>query len=303
MILKEKHILNYERYLVNLDLAEVTFKKYLLYLKHYRELYADHFNQNTIDAFLKLKTSPNHKAMIKHLIDSLKRDDTLSQDEQIEISRLVILKQTGKKEKKKLRYLLREEINKLLDNVKLKNELDTVTFKLMVLWQFSGGLRIHELTHIKYNMINFSGRTKFFEDDRDKLKHQKILLPASITKGEKEGYVYITTKAYLKYIDYLSYLKTNKPEILYRIVENQTSIWGKMTKKKYSDTFHKQCYKILNKELTTHCLRHSRATDLLIQGMPVQEVKDFMRHENLATTDNYAHLVDNKVETSLQNIN
>ncbi|MBU0519597.1 site-specific integrase, partial [bacterium] len=48
----------------------------------------------------------------------------------------------------------------------------------------------------------------------------------------------------------------------------------------------------LRPELHLHSLRHTVATDLVNQGVPIHQVKDFMGHSKITTTQIYLHSVD-----------
>ena len=54
----------------------------------------------------------------------------------------------------------------------------------------------------------------------------------------------------------------------------------------------KKCTKIagINKEITTHSFRRSRATHLLDDGLPLNKVSGFLRHKSLETTLKYLKL-------------
>ena len=46
----------------------------------------------------------------------------------------------------------------------------------------------------------------------------------------------------------------------------------------------------LSGRITPHVLRHSIATHLLLGGMPVERVRDFLGHDHLETTQLYTHV-------------
>lgn len=59
-----------------------------------------------------------------------------------------------------------------------------------------------------------------------------------------------------------------------------------------------------SERLTAHSLRHTAVTLSLLGGNSLQEVQQFARHSNIATTQIYAHNLDrakNKCENTIAN--
>ena len=56
-------------------------------------------------------------------------------------------------------------------------------------------------------------------------------------------------------------------------------------------------------EITIHTLRHSIATHLLEQGMPLQQVRQFLGHDQLETTEIYTHISQEQIKKLLNNGN
>ncbi len=46
-----------------------------------------------------------------------------------------------------------------------------------------------------------------------------------------------------------------------------------------------------NQRVTVHSLRHSFATEMLMSGMPIQELQELMGHKHVTTTQIYAHIL------------
>ena len=53
---------------------------------------------------------------------------------------------------------------------------------------------------------------------------------------------------------------------------------------------------IKEKQITIHNLRHSIATHLLEQGVPVEQVRMFLGHSQLETTQIYTHISRKQLE-------
>lgn len=57
---------------------------------------------------------------------------------------------------------------------------------------------------------------------------------------------------------------------------------------------------LIEKEITIHCLRHSIATHLLEQGIPVEQVRLFLGHSQLETTQIYTHINQNQLRNLIK---
>lgn len=55
-----------------------------------------------------------------------------------------------------------------------------------------------------------------------------------------------------------------------------------------------------DRKLTPHVLRHTFATELIEEGMPITEVQSAMRHAHLATTAIYLHVRDETLRRKIQ---
>ena len=57
---------------------------------------------------------------------------------------------------------------------------------------------------------------------------------------------------------------------------------------------------IKEKQITLHCLRHSIATHLLAQGVAVAQVRLFLGHSELETTQIYTHVNQKQLENLIK---
>jgi len=292
MKLKPQHEQDFESYLISLGLGELTLKSYLEYYNLFVETFEGFFNQKTIDSFLSKRNNSPPRATIRNLLNFLRRNETLTNEEALEISRITILKKTGRRTKKPIQIISENEVLKLIHNCKLRNDFETDIFKLLIAFQYSGGLRITELMNLKFKDL----QVKSFDE---KKKYHRIKIRPEIAKNKKGGFVYIKTNLIKSYFTFLENLSK---ELFKKIKDNELTLWCDQTREHYSRNFHKQSFKILEKDLHTHCLRHSKCSNLLASGLSLLEAQKFMRHENAETTLRYYHLLNEDVGKSLEEL-
>jgi integrase/recombinase XerD len=180
-------------------------------------------------------------------------------------------------------YLTEEEVNNLLD-IKLETAYDYRN-KAMLELLYATGLRISELINLKINDIDYN----------------ECFLRV-FGKGKKERIVPIGDIA-LKYLD----IYTNK----YRneILGNAMSDYLFISNAKKNIT-RQGFFKILKKEssragikkvVSPHVLRHSFATHLLSNGADLRIIQELLGHENITTTEIYAHLINEKLKDDYTN--
>lgn len=175
-------------------------------------------------------------------------------------------------------YLTEEEINKLLD-IPLNNEYDYRN-KAMLELLYATGLRISELINLKVNDVDFDE-----------------CIVRVFGKGKKERIVPIADVA-LKYL--FIYLNEYRSIILGSSLSDYMFISN--SKKNIS---RQAFFKILKKEanrsgiekiVSPHVLRHSFATHLLSHGANLRVIQELLGHEDISTTEIYAHLINEKLK-------
>lgn len=179
-------------------------------------------------------------------------------------------------------YLTIEEINNLLD-IKLETPYDYRN-KAMLEILYATGIRVSELVNLKIKNINL-------EDD-----YLKIM-----GKGSKERIVPIEdiSKRYL-----LLYLETYRKNIL---KERNTEY---IFVNRYGNPISRQSFfkflkeeavkKNISKTISPHTIRHSFATHLLFNGADLRIIQELLGHSDIATTQIYAHLVNEKLKNDYE---
>ncbi len=185
---------------------------------------------------------------------------------------------TPKIEKSLPTVLTKKEVRALFNAA--KNFKSRLILKLL----YSSGLRVSELTKLKYEDINLdenSGTVRQGKGKKDRmfiLSHEIIEdLKIFQKKQEKtKGYIFINNK--------------NQPistRNIQKIIKNYA---------KKAD---------INKNVTPHKLRHSFATHLLEAGTDIRMIQELLGHSNLQTTQIYTHVSREqikKVKNPLDNL-
>lgn len=132
---------------------------------------------------------------------------------------------------------------------------------------YSCALRVSEPTRIDVSHIDFDRETLFVKDG----------------KGSKDRIVPVPGET----LDLMfTYINTYRPKR--RLFEGQG---GDYTTRSIQQMFHKAVRQAgIYKTVSSHSLRHSRATHLCDAGVDIYKLKDFLGHNNIKTTELYLHL-------------
>ena len=170
-----------------------------------------------------------------------------------------------------------EEMEELLELPDLTNPFG---IRDACMWEvlYSTGIRVSELVSIKVEDINFS------------LSQIKVL-----GKGKKERYVLFGSvcknllEQYLKAREEIN-VHHNNTLFLNFHGEPLTTHGVRMIMKKY---VKKGDFKT---NITPHMIRHTFATDMLNEGADLKSVQELLGHENLATTQIYTHISNERLK-------
>lgn len=208
-----------------------------------------------------------------------------------------------------LKYLTRVDVNtlapekvelgevedsplKVLENSDLENLLaapdlttpDGLRDKAILETLFSTGLRVSELAALNRDSVNFE-RGEF----------------PVIGKGGKERIVFLSEAACAAIQNTLDVRKdTYKPLFIRFQGRQDPSDDGenmRLTTRSVERIVEKYVKAVgLSVKATPHTLRHSFATDLLINGADIRSVQEMLGHSNIATTQVYTHITNRQLK-------
>lgn len=251
----------------DIDVAKITsetIRKYRLWLNRYK-------NSNTGEELL-LITQNYHLIALRGLLTYLSQRD---------ISSLAADKITlPKTVRKQVTFLHYDEVVRLIEQIPLDNEpglRDRAIIELL----FSSGLRVSELVSLNRDHINLARREFMVRG-----------------KGQKDRPVFVSMSAAEHVKNYLDARHDNLPALF-------ISYSRRLAKPSVSGDYRRLSARSIQrvvshyarlagitKHVSPHTMRHSFATDLLMNGADLRAVQSMLGHSNIATTQIYTHVTD-----------
>lgn len=268
----QKTIANYDHYLTRLvdyagdlkvqDIDAELVRKWRLWLNR--------LGTNTSDELQKSTQNYHLIALRSFLKFCAKRDIAALPADKIELART---------QRKQVTFLTPEEVERLFAQPKLDTppgRRDRAMLELL----FSSGLRVSELVGLDRDHIN--------------LKRREFMVRG---KGQKDRPIFISPEAAEWIQKYLDKRDDNTKPLFVR--------YSGSKKVDLSGNFHRLTarsvqrmvarYALLagiTKHVSPHTLRHSFATDLLMNGADLRSVQAMLGHSNISTTQIYTHVTD-----------
>ena len=268
----QKTIANYDHYLTRLiDFAgDIEIKDLDAEMVRKWRLWLNRLGTNTSDELGKLTLNYHLIALRSFLKFCAKRNIPALSADKIELA---------KTHRKQVTFLNLEEIERLFAQPKVNNLIglrDRAILELL----FSSGLRVSELVGLDRDHIN--------------LKRREFMVRG---KGQKDRPIFISQEAanWLQaYLDKRS--DTTKPLFIRYSGKKQVDLSGNFHRLSARSVERLVArYAILagiTKHVSPHTLRHSFATDLLMNGSDLRSVQAMLGHSNIATTQIYTHVTD-----------
>lgn len=268
----QKTIANYDHYLTRLldfagdilvsDIDGELIRKWRLWLNR--------LGTNTSDELQKTTQNYHLIALRSFLKFCSKRDIKALPPDKIELAKTV---------RKQVTFLTPDELDRLFsqpDVSGLAGLRDRAILELL----FSSGLRVSELVGLDRDHIN--------------LKRREFMVRG---KGQKDRPIFISLDAAEWVQKYLEQRQDTAQPLFIRYNGTKkvdtTGDFSRLTARSVQRMVAR--YALLagiTKHVSPHTLRHSFATDLLMNGADLRSVQAMLGHSNIATTQIYTHVTD-----------
>ncbi|OGD83078.1 hypothetical protein A3A54_00170 [Candidatus Curtissbacteria bacterium RIFCSPLOWO2_01_FULL_39_62] len=243
-----------------------TVRKYRVYLAHY----------NSPNGNLPIKkVTQNYyvialRSFLRYLI---RKDLPVVAPEKIELPKV---------ESRSLKFLDREQVERLLAQPDISKD-QGLRDKVLMEMLFSTGLRVSELCKLNKDQINLA-RREF----------------GVIGKGGRARVVFLSDRATLWLQRYLEKRSDHYFPLFIRYAGNQSPTVNGEQMRLTSRSVQRIVVKYVRRAklpvaATPHVLRHSFATDLLMNGADLRSVQELLGHKNVATTQIYTHVTNTQL--------
>lgn len=182
--------------------------------------------------------------------------------------------------RKQVTFLTFDEVEEMLDQIDTSTETglrDRAIIELL----YSGGMRVSELISLNRNSINLSRREFVVRG-----------------KGNKDRPIFISESAAGWVADYLDTREDSLPALFLNNSKNTGEAetdgnYRRLTARSVERIVEKYARMAgITKHVSPHTLRHSFATDLLMNGADLRSVQSLLGHADVSTTQIYTHVTD-----------
>lgn len=246
------------------DLDREVLRKYRLQLNRYG-------SENGGDD-LKVITQAYHLIALRGFLKYLARREIKSLNPAlVELPKVI---------RKQVTFLHYDEVEDMLEQIDLGTESglrDRAIIELL----YSGGLRVSELVGLNRDSIN--------------LERREFMVRG---KGSKDRPIFISEACADRVQDYLDARTDSLPALFLNNSRNlqavdQSGNYRRMTARSVERIVEKYARLAgITKHVSPHTLRHSFATDLLMNGADIRSVQSMLGHADISTTQIYTHVTD-----------
>lgn len=230
---------------------------------------------------LSQKTTHRHMQIIRDLFEML------LQESKLKINPAATLKFPYPKSSEERNVLTQEELKQLYEISRTAQE------KAILSLAYGCGLRVSEL--VNCNIEDIRLREKIIIVPKGKGNKRRVVPLSNGVVKDLSNYYYNEREALTTGRDY-------KPGNTAFILHSRGGRMEKGTYNKHLKALieRTQNQAIKEKQITIHSLRHSIATHLLEQGIAVEQVRLFLGHSQLETTQIYTHINKNQLQNLMR---
>jgi site-specific recombinase XerD len=242
------------------DITSDLVRKFRLYLNRYKDSKGKNLKKATQDYYVIAL-----RGFLKYLA---KQDIKTLASEKVEL---------GKTQDREVEFLEAEEVKRLLESVGTQNFV-SLRDKAILELLFSTGLRVSEIANLNKENIN--------------LKSGEFSVRG---KGGKIRLVFISDSAKDAIINYIKKRKDLDLALFihFKKAGSKDSCSLRLTPRSIQRIVKKYAIKAgIVKKVTPHTLRHSFATDLLMNGADIRSVQSMLGHSSITTTQIYTHITN-----------
>ena len=181
--------------------------------------------------------------------------------------------------RKQVTFLHYDEVVRLIEQIDCSDE-SGLRDRAIVELLFSSGLRVSELVNLNRDHVN--------------TKRREFMVRG---KGQKDRPVFVSKSA-AEHVDaYLSARFDNLPPLFLSYSKNNISSTTGDYRRLQARSIQRMISKYtrlagITKHVSPHTMRHSFATDLLMNGADIRSVQTMLGHSSIITTQVYTHVTD-----------
>lgn len=244
------------------DITSEMIRKYRLWLNRYK---------NNMDDELATITQSYHLIALRGFLGYLSQRDI----ETLAPNKIVLPKVS----RKQVTFLHYDEVERLISGIDITSEAG-LRDRAIVELLFSSGLRVSELVNLNRDHVN-TKRREFMV--RGKGQKDRPVFISEAAAGWVDHYLDVRDDALSPL--FISYSKNVEPStsgdfrrLTARSIQRMISKYARLAG--------------ITKHVSPHTMRHSFATDLLMNGADIRSVQSMLGHSNISTTQVYTHVTD-----------